>query len=218
MKIFGTDFDGVIINIEPKKAAAFAELVNKEWGIDKDAACACWHDFCGTSRRYKFDYFYKKEFGKKLDDEAYQLIESKYSSFLKANYYPKVKFLTGALELLKFAHENFDYTFVSSGMPMEEIKYLIKLLGLSQYFDLVLGTNNTYKSKSDHFRELLADKNPDLLVFVADGAKDMEIAKEFGAKSVGILSNRPRRELEEAGASAICETTLQAIPLIKSWL
>lgn len=218
MKIFGTDFDGVIINIEPQKAVVFGELVSSEWKIDRDEATKFWRDFPGTSRRHKFDYFYEKEFAGKLDDRTYQLIQSKYSNFLKTNYYPKVKFLPGALELLKFVRGNFGYTFVSSGMPMGEIKYLVKLLGLTEYFDLLLGTNNTYKTKSDHFKEIYADKNPDLTVFIGDGAADMRVAMEFGAKSVGVLTNRPREELEEAGATITCETPLEAIPLIKSFL
>lgn len=158
MKIFGTDFDGVIINIEPQKAVDFGELVNKEWGIDKDEAIKFWKEFAGTSRRHKFDHFYESKFGKKLDDNEYQLIEHNFSTILKTKYYPSVQFLPGALELLKFVRANFDFTFVSSGMTMDEINYLVKVLRLSEYFDLILGTDNVYKSKSDHFRKILADK------------------------------------------------------------
>lgn len=218
MKIFGTDFDGVIINIEPQKAAVFGDLVSKEWGINENEAAMFWGDFAGTSRRHKFNYFYKQHFGKELDDKTYELIEPKLSEFLKLRYYPTAEFLPGAVELLKFARNNFDYCFVSSGVPLEEIRYLIEFLGLSSYFDLVLGTSNIYKTKSDHFREIFSDKNPDLLVFIGDGAADMKVAKEFNAKAVGVLTNRLQEELEEAGASVTCPTPLEAIPLIESFL
>jgi len=66
-----------------KKSAAFADLVNDEWGINKNEAYECWRDFAGTSRRFKFDYFYEKKFNKKLNDRAYQLIEPKLSNLLK---------------------------------------------------------------------------------------------------------------------------------------
>ena len=218
MKIFGTDFDGVIINIEPQKAAAFAELVNNEWGIDKDAAYNCWHDFCGTSRRFKFDYFYKKKFGEKLDDKTYQLIEPQLSMILKTKYYPSAQFLPGALEMLKFARENFDYCFVSSGVPMAEIKYLLDLLDVSKYYDSILGTDNIYKSKADHFRKILGGKHYDPLIFIADGIEDMKVAKEFNAKTIGVTTNHTGKELKKAGATITCETPLEAIPLIKSFL
>ena len=218
MKIFGTDFDGVIINIELQKAAAFGMIVEKEWGLSRDVVAKYWMATGGIGRRTKFDYFYHKRFGKDLSENEYLVIEKRFSDELKNDYYPKVKLLPGALDLLRFIKDNFDFTFVSSGVPMEEINYLVNSLNLSEYFDLVLGTSNTYKSKSDHFREILADKNPDLLVFIADGAKDMEVAKEFGAKSVGILTNCPRKELQEAGANVICNTTFDTIPIIKSWL
>ncbi len=218
MQIFGTDFDGVIINIEPEKAVVFAELVNRKWKADKNEAAKFWREFLGTSRRHKFDHFYEKMFGKKLDEQTYQLIRAEYGNYLKTNFYPKVKFLPGALEILKLARENFDFTFVSSGMPLDEINYLIQLLGLTEYFDVVLGTDNVYKSKNEHFAELLKDKHPDLFVFLADGAKDMEVAKKFGAKAIAVLTNRPKKELVKAGADFICQTPLEAIPILQKML
>ena len=65
MRAFGTDFDGVVINVETQKAQAFGALLNKEWNIDKKEAAIFWRNSGGTSRRYKFDYLYMKRFNKK---------------------------------------------------------------------------------------------------------------------------------------------------------
>jgi len=205
MKVFGTDYDGVIINIEPQKAEAFGVLLNKRWGIDGKEASTFWIEAGGTSRRYKFDYFYKKRFNKKLDNERHKKIEKEYSNLLKKEFYPRSKLSPHALEILKYARSHFDYTFISSGIPMEEINYLVNLNGLSGYFDLILGTNEKYQSKQDHFKEIIEKQKPDLLVFIADGLEDVRIAKEFRAISIGVSTNHSREELLRAGATYVCD-------------
>jgi len=42
MKVFGTDYDEMIINIEPQKAAAFGLLVSRRWGVDVDKTRDFW--------------------------------------------------------------------------------------------------------------------------------------------------------------------------------
>jgi phosphoglycolate phosphatase-like HAD superfamily hydrolase len=216
MKAFGTDYDGVIINIETQKAAAFGNLLNKEWKVNKDEAAKFWIKTEGSSRRYKFDYFYKKQFNTILTDGEYQIIEEQFSSLLKNEYYPKLELLPGALELLKYAKVNFDFTFVSSGVPMKEIQYLVNLNGLSDYFDLVLGTDEIYKTKNEHFQSIINEKNPDLIIFVADGMEDMKITKEYGSiKSIGVTTNHSKTELISAGAENVSDNLNEVLSLIR---
>jgi len=217
MKAFGFDFDGTIINIEPEKARVFGEIVGKYWGVDKGEASDYWHAKGGTSRRAKFDYFYEKKFKKKLGDDEYKLVEEKFSLRLKKDYYPKIRLLPGALSVLKFVRANFDFVFVSSGVPLGEIRYLVNLTGLSGYFDLVLGTSKKYLSKKEHFEEIIKSKKPDLLVYLADGIVDMQIAKELGIISIGIPTNRPVSNLRRAGADYISSLS-NSISLIKKLL
>lgn len=204
MKVFGFDYDGTIINIEPQKAKAFGDLIAKYWGVDKDEAANFWINGGGTSRRYKFDYFYEKKYGKKLQDKVYNEIESKYSTLLKQVYYPKVKLLPYALDILKFVRSRFDFVFISSGVPLEEIRYLVHLNGLSDYFDLVLGTSKKYLSKRNHFREILNTKKPSLLIFMGDSAEDVKVAKEYKAIAIGLPTNQPDLILKNAGADFVC--------------
>lgn len=212
MKAFGFDWDGTIINIEPQKAQAFGEIVKRYWGADKKEARSYWQEKGGTSRRAKFDYFYKKQFDKKLRDDEYKKVEKEFSDKLKRDYYPKIKFLPGAVDVLKFVRANFDFVFVSSGVPLQEIRYLVNLSGLSGYFDLVLGTSKKYPTKKEHFNQIIKSKKPDLLVYLADGITDMQISKELGIISIGIPTNRPAKELKEAGADYICN--LSEVPAL----
>lgn len=205
MNIIGFDYDGTIINIEPEKARAFAQLLHNEWSVDPKESEKFWIATGGTSRRYKFDYFYNKQFSKELPDSNYQKIEKKFSQILKTSFYPQVDLLSGAFELLKFAREKFDYTFISSGVTHGEINYLVRLNGIENYFDDVYGTNEVYASKEDHFREILNNKNPQTKIFVGDGEEDMKLAKKFRFETIGIPTNHTEENLKAAGADYVVE-------------
>lgn len=211
MKIFGTDYDGVIINIEPQKASAFGKLLKKEWGINEKKASKFWIEKGGTSRRYKFEYLYTRFLGKDLPDDIYKIIEAKFSKILVDTLYPRVKILDGAIELLKYARENFDFTFISSGVSSRELEYLVGLNKLTDYFDQIYGTDDLHKSKEDHFRAVLADKNPDLFVFLADSPEDMRVANNFKAISIGITTNHSGGELIKSGADIVCKNLKEAL-------
>lgn len=204
MKVFGTDYDGVIINIEPQKAKVFGIILNQYWKIDKKEAENFWLATGGSGRKYKFNYFYVKQFHQELPKIEYTKIESEYSQLLKEKLYPNLSLLPGALELLEFARSNFDRTFISSGVPMEEIKYLAKLNNTSRYFDLILGTNNEYPSKIEHFERVISEWKPEKIIFVADGIEDMKIAKKANAIPIGVLTNHTEQKLKQAGARITC--------------
>jgi phosphoglycolate phosphatase-like HAD superfamily hydrolase len=216
MKVFGTDYDGVIINIEPQKAKIFGSILNRYWKVDEKEAEIFWHATGGTSRRSKFDYFYYKRFSKQLAKIEYEKIESEFSLLLKEKLYHNMSLLPDALVLLKFARSNFDYTFISSGMPMEQIKFLAKINNVSEYFDLILGTNNEFTSKTEHFKKITSQWKPDKIIFVADSAEDMRVAKNASAIPLGVLTNHTEQELKEAGASATCNLQ-DAISTIKNF-
>jgi phosphoglycolate phosphatase-like HAD superfamily hydrolase len=217
MKVFGTDYDGIIINIEPQKAKIFESIIRKYWKVGENEAENFWLKTGGTSRRSKFDYFYNKQFDKQLSEVEYLKIESEFSELLKNKFYPNLFLLPGALELLKFARANFDHTFISSGVPMEEIKFLAEMNNVSEYFDLILGTNNEFPSKTEHFKKVVSQWSPDKIIFIADSPEDMRIAKNANAIPIGILTNHTEQELINAGVSATCNLQ-NAIPAIKKYL
>jgi len=154
MKVFGTDYDGVMINIEPQKAAAFGALASKRWRVDEKTAEDFWFHGNVSGRRGIFNGVYEQKFGDKISDEEYKFAENEFSELLKDKFYPSVRLLPGALDLIKFARTNFDRTFISSGVPMEEIKYLAGLNGIADYFDLILGTNDQFPTKNEHFNKI----------------------------------------------------------------
>lgn len=217
MKVFGTDYDGVIINIEPQKAELFGALLNKYWGIDNKTAAEFWIAKGGTSRKHKFDYLYEEKFGRKLNDFNYIQIENEFSKILKKDYFPNIKILDGAIELLNYCRSKFDKLFVTSGIPIDEINYLVEINGLSKYFDEALGTNEEFPSKKEHFNKIVKDWKPNDLVFIADSPEDMKIAKEFTNNLIGMTSNHPKEELIEAGATKTTSNLKDALALIETY-
>lgn len=204
MKIFGFDYDGTLINIEPDKARALAFLMEKSWQIDKKKVYDLWFNFSGSGRRAIFNALYQHKFGQELSDSKYQKIEKIFGQTLKQKYYPKVKLLPYALDLLTFVRKNFDYIFVSSGVPHEEIQYLTKINGVYSYFDAVYGTGKRYKTKDDHFKEILQNRKADLKIFLADSPSDMIRAKNFNFILVGIPTTHSKEQLKNAGADYVC--------------
>lgn len=215
MRVFGTDYDGVIINIEPEKAKAFGELLAGKWGVDSEEAADFWKRTGGSARRYKFDYFYQQRFEEPMSDEVYKEVEGEYSQLLRSRFYPETKLLPHAMENLQYAKANFDYMFISSGVPMDEIKELATLNGVASYFDVILGTSSEYPSKREHFRKIIEEKKPEQIVFLADGLEDMRVAKELGVAAIGVTTNRSEEKLWEAGATYV--TNLGGvIPILKN--
>ena len=205
MRVFGTDYDGVIINIEPEKAKAFGELLADKWSVGSVEATEFWKKTGGSGRRSKFDYFYRQRFGKPISDEIYQQVGGEYSRLLKSAFYPKTRLLPYASENLQYAKANFDYMFISSGVPMDEINELATLNGVADYFDVVLGTSSEYPSKREHFRKIIGEKKPEQMVFLADGLEDMRAAREFEVTAIGVTTNRQENELWEAGATYVTD-------------
>ena len=206
MKVIGFDLDGSLIDIENEKSRAFGMILSQFWGVDAKEAAKYWIDTGGKSRRSKFDYFFNKQYGKVLTDEEYGKIEKVFSGKLKNEFYPKIKFLRGALDLLEFSRKNFDVLFISSGVPDEEVKYLIELKAFGHYFNKIYGTGDKFKSKEDHFKQVIKEFNPELIVFIGDGLEDMRVGKKFNAVTIGIPSHQTKEKLIEAGARYVLQT------------
>jgi phosphoglycolate phosphatase-like HAD superfamily hydrolase len=205
MKIIGYDFDGVFINIENEKAKLFGDILHKHWGVDPSQAFDVWLLHLGTSRRHKFDLMYQNNFQNKLEEETYQAIEKEFSDILVHDYYPNVKIIDETFETARDLNYQFDLSFISSGIPHAELNSIASKFKIDEYFDLILGTSQNFKSKIDHF-DMIAQKHcPSLGIFIGDGLEDMKIAKQFKYTAIGIPANHTSQVLVEAGADIICD-------------
>ena len=207
MEIIGFDFDGVFINIEDEKAKLFGEILNKYWGIKSGLAQKIWVKNLGTSRRYKFDYIYKLQYHSQLSDEQYRNIESEFSAILLKDYYPLAPLIKESIAAVRYFKDKFDLSFISSGVTDNELKANVSKYEIKDYFDIIFGTNHKYKSKDDHFSELLRNNHVDLGIFIGDGLEDMRIAKKYIFIAIGLPVNHNPRDLIKCGADIISSYT-----------
>lgn len=205
MKIIGFDFDGVFINIETEKAKLFGDILYKHWGIDPILASNLWLLNLGTSRRYKFDLLYQNNFNNKLQEEIYQEIEQEFSDTLIRDYYPGAELINETFEAARDLNNKFDLSFISSGIPHDELNSIASKFKIDKYFDLILGTSQNFKSKADHFHIVTQNNLPSPGIFIGDGLEDMKIAKQFNFIAVGLPANHDSQALLNAGADLVCE-------------
>jgi phosphoglycolate phosphatase-like HAD superfamily hydrolase len=205
MKIIGFDFDGVFINIENEKAKLFGDILHKYWGTDSLLASRLWLVNLGTSRRHKFDLIYQDKYHKDLQEDVYQVVEQEFSNTLTTDYYPKVQLVNETFETVRDLNDKFGLSFISSGIPHVELNAIASRFKLDEYFDLILGTSQNFRSKVDHFHLITRDNLPSMGIFIGDGLEDMRIAKQFKFTAIGLPVNHDAEELREAGADIICE-------------
>ena len=205
MKIIGYDFDGVFINIEDEKAALFGKIVEQYWQAAPGPAADIWLMNLGTSRKRKFEIVYRNRFQAELPQDDYRQIEHEYSQRLMADYYPRARLVPETADAVSELNGEFDLSFLSSGIPHEEVNGLMAHFGLDRFFDRIFGTNDTLASKADHFKLITHGQVPAPGLFIGDGMEDMRVARQFGFTAIGLPTNHPASALREAGADVVCE-------------
>ncbi len=205
VKVIAFDFDGTIVNVEKGKSVIFGEIVEKYWRGNKKDAAKFYFNITGPARKAKFDFYYRKLFNKSLPTEEYNRIERAFSARLYSELYPRLKPLIGAIDLLKFCRAHFDKVYVTSAVPQTEIKYIVKKIKATKYFDHIFGTDTRYPSKLTMFEEIAREENPAIMFFVTDSELDLKTAREMGIISIAIPTNRPAVKLKSAGANYVAE-------------
>lgn len=119
----------------------------------------------------------------------------------------------GIIDVLAGLKENGLKTAIVSSKPVEFLEMVIPHLGLSEYFDVIIGPemNNHNSSKERLVKRALeclqleASKD---IAMVGDRHFDMEAAVKTGVTGVGITYGYgTKEELQIAGADAIVEST-----------
>lgn len=203
IKAIGFDFDGVILDSEPFKAKAFADLLYRRFQFRPERAQVIWTINAGLSRLDKFQIAYEEIFHRSLPLTVYHQLEREFSRSLMADY-RRARVSRDIKRVLAYSRDHFDFCFVSTGMPQDEVSMLVHMYDIESFFDEILGTGNQYLSKLQHFHHIQTNKKPTGWVFVADGVEDMKIAKMFGGIAVGVEGLFSVDALARSGADMVC--------------
>ena len=99
------------------------------------------------------------------------------------------KVFDGVEQMLIKNHELGNKNILLSASSLVELKVQLEELGISQYFDEVLGIDNIYaESKVEIAVKWIQGKNPDDCMFIGDSLHDLESAKAMGIKNCVLVA------------------------------
>jgi HAD superfamily hydrolase (TIGR01549 family) len=180
------DFDGVILDTVDVKTDAFASMFHK-YGPEVEQAVVDYHlAHGGVSRFEKFKYYYSELLKKPIVDEELNQLGRQFNKLVLEKVLA-APFIPGALETLKELQEKGVPSFVVSGTPDEEIKFIVQRRKLSDYFLEVHGSPRT---KSEIVAELLQRYGyaAEECLFIGDAMTDYDTAVKSNVNFLGIVN------------------------------
>ncbi len=171
------DFDGVIKESTSVKTEAFYKLYLPFGKAIADKVVAHHLQNGGVSRFEKFKIYHKNFLGQELSEEEIVVWAEKFSTLVLKSVIES-PYVDGAKESIKFLNDAVQQ-FIITGTPQDEINYIVKELGLSNYFIKVAGSP---KNKIKWSAELLEEFNlrKENVLFIGDALTDYEAAKHHG--------------------------------------
>lgn len=174
------DFDGVVVESNDIKAAAFDTLF-----ADAPGRLVEIQDYHrtngGISRRVKFRHIHEKILGRSYDAEIEASLAAQFSTLVE-DQVVQAPFVPGAREFLDRAQRRYRL-FIASGTPESELLRILTRRGLLSFFVRAYGSPTT---KPVIIREVcrIHGLRPHEVVFVGDGSSDLEAARETGVTFV----------------------------------
>jgi HAD superfamily hydrolase (TIGR01549 family) len=171
------DFDGVIKESTSVKTDAFYKLY-LPFGKDIADKVVSHHlQHGGVSRFEKFKIYHKNFLGQELSQEEIFMWAEKFSALVLKSVIES-PYVEGAKESIKLLSNTLQQ-FIITGTPQAEINYIVKELGLSNYFVKIAGSP---KNKINWGTELLGEFNlrKENVLFIGDALTDYEAAKHHG--------------------------------------
>ena len=182
------DFDGVILDSVECKTRAFARLF-EEWGPEAVHHMVEYHlANGGISRFEKIRYFYAHVLQQPLAEEECTRLADAFRTFA-FDEVVAAEWIAGAREFLVEYYERYLF-FVASGTPGDELREIIRLRGLEQYFAEAHGSPEVKENiiRSILIRHMLM---PAEVLFVGDAMTDYRAAEATGLPFIGVAGSDP---------------------------
>lgn len=175
------DFDGVLVESVDIKTEAFRKLFTREGTRVAEQVVAYHLRNTGVSRFDKFRYIYKEILKRPLSDEEFHRLCDGFAR-LVADAVVKTEYVKGAREFLELFSASYA-CFVSSATPEDEIKEIIRLRRMDEFFQGIYGAP---RKKTEIVKEILLsyELEPAQAVYVGDALSDYNAARENGVHFV----------------------------------
>lgn len=199
------DFDGVIVDTEPLHYAAFQrtlEPLGLHFSWDEYI-----ETYIGFDDRDAFRHAFSTKGTALSKDELHSLIEQK-AAYFKDVIGSGVSAYPGVLDLIYLLHANKSPLAICSGALRADIDPILVMLGISEYFDVIVTADDVAASKPDPecyrlaFQRLQsAHQNSfskDSTVAIEDTPAGISAAKAAGLIVVAVTNSYPADRLSQA--------------------
>jgi len=181
------DFDGVIVESEHIKAAAFAALYGEHGPGAAETASAYHLANGGISRRKKIRHLHRSLLGVELAADALDALCARFSHLVE-DAVVACAWIPGACTVLQMQTGRRPM-FVVSGTPHAELQRIVGRRAIAHHFTEVHGSppdkTTTVSSILDRHR-----LDPRSVLFVGDALADWQAARNTGTRFIGVLHDR----------------------------
>ena len=198
------DFDGVIVQSELVHKKTFLELLSR-YGIE--ISNRRWYrEFAGTGSRHIFKVLVRENGINENVDELVERRKKIYEARVRAG---EVKETKGARELLLALQKKGIKCAIVSGSHRSNVELTLSVLGLGEFFDLIVSGDDLKQRKPDPGPFLHAAKKlgfrPDECIVIEDSYPGCEAGKRAGMKVVWI---RPQANADASMEPPECDLAI----------
>jgi beta-phosphoglucomutase len=196
------DVDGTLVDTAELHFAAWAKLA-AEMGRPFSRS-----DFAATFGRRNPEIIHIL-FGQKYSDAEIARIGETKENYYRAAAEKGVQLLPGVRELLDGLHARGVRQAVGSSAPRDNLDLILRITDSRQYFDAIVGMEDTTRGKPDPQVFLVAAQKlgvpPRRCVVLEDAVAGVEAAKAGGMKCVAVtfVGHHPAERLKAAGADRV---------------
>ncbi len=190
MKTVLWDFDGVIVDSNKVRDLGFKEIFKN---FDKDLVddlIAFHRKNGGLSRYVKIRYFFEELLEREVTEEGVLEYAQKFSVLMRRELTNSKYLILDSVDFIKCNHHLYNFHIVS-GSDQEELRYLVKELGIDKYF---ISINGSPIAKTDLVIKVLKENNYDKkhVCLIGDSFNDYEAAQSVKIKFFGYNNDNLR--------------------------
>lgn len=198
------DLDGVLVDTAPFHFQAWQELFQS---VDKGFAEADFRRTFGLRN----DAILGDILGELTPAEVERLAQRK-EELYRDKVEGRVTAIPGAMDLLRRLQERGSKMAIVSSTPRENVRVVLRSLGLEGVFGAVVAEEDAPKGKPDPQGFLVAAEKLGVAtgecVVIEDAPGGVEAAKRAGMRCIGVTTSRPREAL--AGADLVVDSLEEA--------
>ncbi len=201
IKAVGFDFDGTLADTLNIKIRNAGRIYADKFSVDSGIVESAYKLYSGVSRRLLFDKLAEDTIGRKLSDDEYDNLSSKFDELNDKDMTPDRVYpdVMGVLEEQKSKGR---ILYVSSSVPHEILRSVVEKVGIAGCFDEIMGYGFHGTKGIGHTRYIMKKYGIDRgeIIFVGDELADVDLSKEAGVKVVAVTNTFPSEVLLNRGA------------------